>query len=334
MTKGKARGLLHMIWDQLANIITIILIVAAIIAGIFQEWIDLGFIVAVIFVNVILGVWMEGRAEAATKAISAMVSASALVLRNGRRVTVEARSLVPGDIIFLSSGDRIPADVRWLETSSLQVTEAMLTGESTPISKNTEPAEADAPLGDRTCMGFSGTLVFTGQGKAVVCATGDDAEIGHINQLMTSVKVAKTPLLQQVEGFGFALSVLCILVAIVTFCVAYWGRHMELKDAFSAAVSVAVALIPEGLPTVVTITLALGVQHMAAAHAIIRQVRAAARCVALQNPWLRRACGLALSLLSLLFTPLSTRRVSPLLPAAACRRDSGCTHLHLLRQDR
>lgn len=273
MSRGKARTLLHILWDQVYNIITVILVVAAIIAGVFREWIELGFIVAVIIANVIIGAVQEGRAEAATKAITAMVSATALVQRNGRRQNVDAASLVPGDVVFLASGDRIVADVRWLETSSLQVAEAVLTGESTPIAKGVEAVRADAPLGDRTCMGFSGTLVFTGQGKGVVVSTGDAAQIGKINRLMAGVEAAKTPLLVQVEGFGFGLSIICIIVAFITFVVAYWGRKLELKDAFAAAISVAVALIPEGLPTVVTITLALGVQHMAKARAIIRQVR-------------------------------------------------------------
>lgn len=155
--------------------------------------------VAVIVVNIAIGTYQEGKAEAATKAIKGMVSAKARAQRNGRTNEVDSSQLVPGDVISLASGDRIPADVRWLTCSNLQVTEAALTGESTPISKSTEPVRPDAPLGDRACMGFSGTLVFTGQGDAVVVATGDSAQIGTINKLMTNVEVAKTPLLQQVH---------------------------------------------------------------------------------------------------------------------------------------
>lgn len=274
MTPGKSRTVWHMIWDQLYNIITGILIAAAIIAGIFQEWIELGFILAVVVVNVVIGVVQEGKAEAATKAIKSMVSASAVTMRNNRKITVAAMDLVPGDVIHLTAGDRIPADVRWLETSQLQVTEAMLTGESTPIAKTIAPVRADAPLGDRSCMGFTGTLVFTGQGVGVVVATGDSAEIGKINTLMANVEVAKTPLLVQIEGFGFMLSIICILVAILAFVIAYVARDMELQESFAAAIGVAVALIPEGLPTVVTITLAVGVQAMARSKAIIRQLPA------------------------------------------------------------
>lgn len=274
LTPAITRTIWMMIWEQLYNIITAILISAAIIAGIFHEWIELGFILAVVVANVAIGVVQEGRAEAATAAIKAMVSANAVVLRNGRKVAVEASLLVPGDIVYLASGDRLPADVRWLETSNLQVTEAMLTGESAPIAKNLEPVEGSAPLGDRACMGFTGTLVFTGQGVGLVVATGDGAEIGKINGLMSSVAAAKTPLLEQIEGFGFVLSLFCLAVALITFLVAYFGRHMHLQEAFEAAVSVAVALIPEGLPTVVTITLAMGVQAMARQKSVIRQLPA------------------------------------------------------------
>jgi magnesium-transporting ATPase (P-type) len=274
MTRGKHRTLLHIIWANTNSIITYILAVSAIISGIFQEWIELGFIVAVLLINIGLGTYQEASAEKKTRAISAMVSASALVMRNNRRVTVDASTLVPGDVVFLASGDKIPADVRFFDTSNLQVTESMLTGESVPISKDTEAVADDAPLGDRTCLGFSGTLVFTGQGSGVVVATGDSAQIGNINKLMSTVEVAKTPLLQQIEGFGFAMSIICILVALITFFVAYWGRNLDLKDAFAAAISVAVALIPEGLATVVTITLAMGITNMAKAKAIIRQLPA------------------------------------------------------------
>jgi magnesium-transporting ATPase (P-type) len=274
MTPGKSRTLWHMIWEQLYNIITVILLAAAVIKGVFRDWIEVGFVLAVVVANVAIGVVQEGRAEAATKAIKAMVSAQAVVMRNGRKVTVDAVSLVPGDILHLTAGDRIPADLRILEASGLQVTEAMLTGESVPVSKDSAPVRADSPLGDRTCMGFTGTLVFTGQGVGIVVSTGDSAEIGKINTLMASVDTAKTPLLAQIEHFGFNLSIACIFMAVLAFVVAYAARGLPLEEAFAAGVGVAVALIPEGLPTVVTITLAFGVQAMARSRAIIRQLPA------------------------------------------------------------
>lgn len=274
LTASKQRTIFHMIWDQLFNIITGVLIGAAIIAGIFKEWIELGFILAVIVINVLIGVIQEGKAEAATKAIRKMTSASTVVVRNGHQRTVPSSALVPGDVIVLASGDRVPADVRWITADNVQVTEAMLTGESAPVSKSVEPVSPECVLADRTSMGFSGTLMFTGSATAVVVATGNRAEIGKIADMMAKVKTPKTPLVQQIEDFGFRLSVLCILIAFITFVVAYWGRKLDLNAAFGSAVSVAVALIPEGLPTVVTITLALGVQHMAKRKAVIRQMAA------------------------------------------------------------
>lgn len=270
----KERTILHMIWEQFYNIITFVLIGAAIIAAIFKEWIELGFIVAVILVNIVIGVIQEGKAEAATKAIKNMTSASTVVIRNGNQRTVPSTTLVPGDVITLTSGDRIPADIRWLTADDIQVEEAALTGESLAVAKITQPVPIDAGVGDRTCMGFSSTLISTGSGTAVVVVTGKQTQIGKIVDSMGSAKPPKAPLVKQIEDFGFRLSVLCILIAILTFVVAYWGRKFALVDAFGAAVSVAVALIPEGLPTVVTICLALGVQHMAARKAIIRQMPA------------------------------------------------------------
>jgi magnesium-transporting ATPase (P-type) len=274
LTPAKSRTLLSMIWEQLYNIITAILLSAAIVAGVFKEWIELGFILAVVVVNVFIGVYQEGRAEAATSSIRKMVSSSAIAVRNGRKVVVDASDLVPGDVIHLTSGDRLPADVRWLEVSNLMVTEAMLTGESASVAKSDAAVPPGSPLGDRTCMGFTGTLIFTGQGVGLVVATGDAAEIGKINGLIARVSAVKTPLLVQIEGFGFALSLLCLGVAFVTFCVAFWADGMHVKEALEAAVGVAVALIPEGLPTVVTICLAMGVQSMARVKAVIRQLPA------------------------------------------------------------
>ncbi len=275
MTPGRSRTLLQMVWEQLYNLITGVLLAAAIVEGVFQEYVEVGFILAVIVANLVLGVYQEGRAEAATKAIAAMVSAQAIALRNGRKISVPASQLVPGDVVSLTAGDRVPADMRILDSSNLQVTEAMLTGESVPVSKSVMPCSRDdAVLGDRTTMLFTGTLVFTGSCSALVVETGDRAEIGRINALMAAVEATKTPLLVQIEGFGFGLSVLCIVVALVSFFVAYFARSLSLNDAFKAAVSVAVSLIPEGLPAVVTITLSLGVQAMARAKAIVKQLPA------------------------------------------------------------
>ena len=274
LTVGARRTCGRMVWDQVANITTAILITAAIAAGVFEEWIEVGFIIGVAVANVAIGAAQEGKAESATRSIAGMMASSALVLRGGRRHAVDAGTLVPGDVVVLAAGDSICADVRWFDASELVVMEAALTGESTGVTKTTGATAPDDLLADRTCMGYSGTLVSSGQGLGLVVATGDGAELGAINKLMADVKVVKTPLVEQVDAFGFRLSFVCIGVAFATFCVAYWGRDEPLKAAFAAAISCAVALIPEGLPTVVTITLALGVQHMAAEQAVVRQLPA------------------------------------------------------------
>lgn len=274
LTPAKRRTLLHMALEQLANIIIAILVAAAVISAVFKEWIELGFIVAVIVANVIIGVVQEGKAEAATKAISKLVTASAVVMRNERRVTVEATELVVGDVVILAAGDRVPADLRLLSASDLRVVESALTGESTASSKHTEAVSAEALPGDRQNMAFMGTLVLGGDAVGLVVATGDRAEIGRINRLVSSVKTTRTPLQKQIAQFGLSLSVGCIIIVIVVFLVAFLARDEDIQHSLELAISVAVALIPEGLPTVVTITLALGVQTMARHKAIVRQLPA------------------------------------------------------------
>jgi len=274
MTPARSRTILHMIWENFNNIITYVLLAAAVIKGIYRDWPDMALVLIVIVVNVVLGVVQEGRAESATRAISAMVSANATVTRNAKKLTVPAADLVVGDLVHLAAGDRIPADVRWIDVSSLQVTEAALTGESAPVTKSVQPVPEGAGIGDQPSMGFSGTLVFTGQGSAVVVATGDAAAIGVINKMMKETESLRTPLLVQIDRFGKWLSLVCILLALITFFIAWQGRKMDTVRALEVAVSVAVALIPEGLGIVVTIKLSAGVQAMSRHNAIIRQLPA------------------------------------------------------------
>jgi Ca2+-transporting ATPase len=274
LTPGKSRTLLEMIWDQLYSLITAILAAAAVAAAVFQEYVELGFIVTVIFVNVVIGVVQEGRAEAATKAIAEMVTVNAVAFRNGRKLTVPVVDLVPGDIVVLTSGDKVPADVRLVEVTSFRVVEAALTGESQPITKQTEALPAHYQLSERMNMAFMGSFVVGGDALGLVVGTGDRAEIGRINEMVSSVEVVQTPLQKQLTHFGFVLSVACLLLAVLVFIVAFVARGDPLKDAIELTVSVAVALIPEGLPTVVTITLALGVQALASKKAIVRSLPA------------------------------------------------------------
>lgn len=252
-----------------------VLLAAAIVVGALQEWIEFGLILGVIVINVFIGLLQEGKAEKAAEAIKAMLSANASVIRDGQRSTVDASLLVPGDIVIIKSGDRLPADLRMLECSNLQVLEAMLTGESVPISKNPTMVAAEAAgLGDRKNMCFSATTVSSGQGMGVVVATGDNAEIGKINKLVSQVESAKTNLVIQMEILGRWLAILVLIFAFTSWCLAYFKAGEPFAEAFESAVSIAVAMIPEGLPSLITIVLALGTQQMANNKAIIKALPA------------------------------------------------------------
>ena len=274
MTQGARRTLLGRVWDQANNVLIWLLLASAVIEAIFQSWADMILILAVVVINVVIGMLQEGKAEEAARAISRMLAATATVVRGGVKRAVPAADVVPGDLLFVASGDRLTADVRFVATASLQTAEGALTGESVPVDKHCEPVPADAQLGDRACMGFSGTHVVYGQGTGVVTATGDAAELGRINALVSSVDAQTTPLLEQLETFGRWVAGITVALALLTFLISLLARGTPAGAAFSEAVSVAVAIIPEGLPAVTTITLALGVRHMAAQSAIIRQLPA------------------------------------------------------------
>jgi magnesium-transporting ATPase (P-type) len=256
------------------NVLIYVLLVAAAGTAALALWVDTGVIVAVVVINAIIGFVQEGKAEKSLEAIREMLSPKAVALRGGRRQSIEAEDLVFGDIVFLTPGDRVPADLRLLESRNLRIDEAVLTGESVPVEKGPAPVAAEAGLGDRTSMAFSGTLVTRGHGKGAVVATGRDTEIGKISTMLGEVETLTTPLLRQIARFGRWLSAVIVLVAGVTFVIGYWLRGYDLVEVFLAAVSIAVAAIPEGLPAIMTITLAIGVQRMAAHNSIIRRLPA------------------------------------------------------------
>ena len=224
-------------------------------------------------INVTIGLIQEGKAQKAADAIKAMLSPQALVLRDGHKLDIEASLLVPGDIIFLKSGDKVPADVRLVDVNKLQVQEAMLTGESLPISKGISSVASHSALGDRKCMAYSGTSVAAGEGVAVVCETGDNAEIGRISKMVTQTESLETNLQQQLHVIGTVLAVCVCFLGMLAFMLGWKGPfEMPWQTSFKNAVATAVAIIPEGLPAVVTVTLALGVSAMAKQNAIIRQL--------------------------------------------------------------
>jgi magnesium-transporting ATPase (P-type) len=260
---------------QFHNILIYILLASTLITILLKEWVDACVIITVVILNAVIGFIQEGKAEKALDAIRNMLSPKATVIRDGKRHTISAKSLVPGDIVLLSSGDKVPADLRLLHTKNLQIQEAILTGESNPIDKSTEPVdESKNHLGDRTSMAYSGTLVTYGRGTGVVVAIGKNTEIGRISSMIAKAPIFTTPLLKQIAVFGRWLTLAIVLMAVFTFFFGLFVWGNSLNEMFMVAVSLSVAAIPEGLPAIITITLAIGVTRMAKRNAIIRKLPA------------------------------------------------------------
>ncbi|MFO7581111.1 cation-transporting P-type ATPase [Guyparkeria sp.] len=259
---------------QFHNILIYVLLVSAAITALMTHWVDTAVIVAVVVANAVIGFIQEGRAEQAMEAIRKMLALKAGVIREGRRQAVAAEDLVPGDIVLLEAGDRVPADLRLLEVHDLRIQEAVLTGESLAVEKRSDPVDANAALGDRQSMAFSGTLVTRGQGRGVVVATGESTEIGRISGMLAGVETLTTPLVRQMNRFGRWLTAVILVIAAMILGLGTWWREMAFEELFIAVVGLSVAAIPEGLPAVLTITLAVGVQAMARRHAIVRRLPA------------------------------------------------------------
>jgi magnesium-transporting ATPase (P-type) len=269
-----ARGPLVRFFYQFHNVLIYVLIAAGAVTAMLEHWVDASVIMGVVFLNAVIGFVQEGKAENALKAIRQMLSPNARVLRDGRQTTIRAEDLVPGDIVLLQSGDKVPADLRLFRAKGLQIQESVLTGESMAVEKITDPVVQEAVIGDRRCMAYSGTLVTHGQGSGVVVATGAQTEIGRISTLVSEVESVTTPLLRQMAQFGRWLTLAILGIAILTFAFGSLVRDYLAAEMFLAAVSLAVAAIPEGLPAIMTITLAIGVQRMARRNAIIRRLPA------------------------------------------------------------
>ena len=270
----KRRGSLQRFLAQFHNILLYVMMGAALITAFLGHWIDTGVLLMAVVVNAIIGFIQEGKAEAALDAIRAMLSPHATVVRDGRRQEIGAAGLVPGDLVVLASGDRVPADLRLLESRELRIEEAALTGESLPVEKTADPAPADAPLADRFGMAYSGTMVVYGQASGVVVATGAGTELGKINRMLSGIQSLTTPLLRQVDRFGRALAAVILALSAATFALGTLLRGHPVPEMFMMVVALAASAIPEGLPAIMTVTLALGVQRMARRNAIIRRLPA------------------------------------------------------------
>jgi Ca2+-transporting ATPase len=272
LQEGKKRTFLNMVFDQLNNFVIIMLIAAAIISAFLGEIVDASAIIAIVVLNTIMGVVQESRAEQALDALKKMAAPEAQVLRDGHRVSIPARDLVPGDIVFLEAGNFVPADLRLLEAVNLKIDEAALTGESVPVEKNaTVLLGSDATLGDRINTAFSGTVVSYGRGKGIVISTGMNTQIGLIATMLQSVEEEQTPLQIKLDQLGKLLGYACLVISAIVF-VSGWLQGGDPLEMFMVAVSLAIAAVPEGLPAVVTISLALGMHEMVKRHALIRRL--------------------------------------------------------------
>lgn len=257
---------------QFHNPLIYVLLGASVLSGLLNHWVDTGVILAVVLVNAMIGVIHEGKAENSLEAIRRMNDPQATVRRNNRRQRIPAEELVVGDRLYIEAGDRVAADIRLVETHQLRIVEAILTGESLPVSKDALSAPAEAALGERSGMAFSGTLVAAGTGIGIVVATAEKTEMGTISRLLREVVELQTPLTRQMEQFARRVTGFILLFSVLIFTFAVFVRHYQWDEAFMIVVGLAVAAIPEGLPAVVTITLAVGVQRMAARHAIVRNL--------------------------------------------------------------
>ena len=258
--------------DQFKNFLVGLLIAAALISFIIGEHIDSFAIVAIVILNAVLGFVQEYRAERALEALKRLAAPKARVRRSGHEMVIPAKEVVPGDIVILEPGDRVPADARLIASTNLEIDEAMLTGESVPVKKSHKVVlPEDTPISDRRNMVFMGTLVTRGYGEAVVVATGMNTEMGRIAELVQEVEKEETPLMRRLNKFGKRLGALIIALCALTFILGLI-RQKDLVLMFMMAVGLAVSAVPEGLPAVVTVTLALGVRDMAKRNAIVRRL--------------------------------------------------------------
>ncbi|WP_336763568.1 cation-translocating P-type ATPase [Paenibacillus sp. USHLN196] len=272
LSEGKRISPITLLLNQFKDFMVLVLMGATLVSGLLGEYLDAVTIVAIIVLNAILGFVQEFRAERSLRALKQLSAPLAKVLRSGQEVHLAAKQLVPGDIVMVESGDRIPADVRWLETNSLDVEESALTGESVPVSKHCLPiADEDVPLGDQKNIGFMGTMVTRGTAKGVVIRTGMETEMGKIADLIQNTEEQETPLQHRLEQLGKIL-IFVALGLTVMVVVAGILHGQPAVGMFLAGVSLAVAAIPEGLPAIVTIALALGVQRMIKRKAIVRKL--------------------------------------------------------------
>ena len=274
LPEGRRVGPVLRFLRQFHNLLLYLMLGAALVTAVLGHWVDTGVIIGAVLINAIIGFIQEGKAENALAGIRQLLSSRATVIRDGHSQEIPADALVPGDVVLLAAGDKVPADLRLLEARNLRIEEAALTGESLPVNKGTEPVAADAALGDRFNMAWSGTLVVNGQGKGVVVGTGAHTELGRINAMLNRVQAISTPLLRQIDRFGRGLAMAILALVAATFVLGTLWRGVPAGEMFLMAVALTASAIPEGLPAIMTVMLALGVQRMARHNAIVRRLPA------------------------------------------------------------
>ncbi|MBW3010671.1 HAD-IC family P-type ATPase, partial [Candidatus Woesearchaeota archaeon] len=259
--------------SQFKDLLIWILIFATVVAGVTGEYVDMAVIAIILVLNAILGFYQEFKAERAIEALQKMASLKAFVLRGGSQEKIDATEIVPGDILIIEEGEKIPADCRIIEAVALQTQEASLTGESVPNDKSEQAIDKECTIGDRKSMLFAGTIVTRGHGKAIVTNTGMTTELGKIAKSIEETKSPLTPLQRKLKSFSKWLALFVAVICIIVFFTGYSSGY-PLMEIFLASISLAVAAVPEGLPAVVTITLSLGMQKLAKKNALIRTLPA------------------------------------------------------------
>jgi magnesium-transporting ATPase (P-type) len=270
---AKPVTLAEVVLHQFLSPLIYILLAAAAVAVVLQDFVDAGFIVLVVVVNAALGAFQEWRAEQSAAALRALLTAKARVRRDGAEQQINAEELVPGDVVLLESGNRVPADLRLVRVTGLQVDESFLTGESVEVLKHTDSVAADAPLGDRRNLAFAGSTITSGRATGLVVTTGLRTEVGSIAAAVTSESATKSPLVLRMERFARQIS-LVVLVACALLMVVALSKGMPLIEVFFLAVALAVSAIPEGLPVAVTVTLSIATGRMAKRNVIVRRLTA------------------------------------------------------------
>ncbi|MHB1153903.1 MAG: cation-transporting P-type ATPase [Eubacteriales bacterium] len=272
LAEGKKDSFIKRFLSHFHNALIYILLGAAVLTALMNHWIDTWVIFSVVIINAVVGYIQEDKAQKALDSIKNLLSLKASVMRDGKRGEVSAESLVPGDIVLLKAGDKIPADMRVIGASRFEVDESSLTGESVAVTKSIAAVKPGTVLGERESMAYAGTTVHTGTATGVVTATAADTEVGKINTMLSETKTVSTPLMKKINKLGSALSVIILSFSVLLILYAVVINKMPFSDAIISVIGLAIAAIPEGLPAILSITMAIGVQRMARRNAIIRRL--------------------------------------------------------------